>query len=374
MSGHVKGWCPSAYRPMMSGDGLLVRLRPRLGRLARADVHVLADVATRFGNGVIGLTARANLQLRGIETSDHKTVLNTLIGAGLVHGDPVLEGRRSVLATPFWSAGDLTDRLGRALDVCLPGLPDLPDKMGFALDTGDAPVLRDASADVRFERGASGKVLIAADGAKGGVLVDEGAAMDVMAELLAWFVGTGGRENGRMARHLGCVDLPDAYCSDARLPDGTGVEPGVFSGGLVAGVPFGSMMADDLRGLVESAEPEHVQLTPWRSLILSGASDVRHPAFVFTADDPILRTSACPGKPGCAEASVTTYDVARRLAGRVGGTLHVSGCAKGCARPKVSDVTLVGRGGRFDLVQNGRASDTAKRTGLSEADILELFS
>ena len=26
----VKGWCPGAHRPMMSGDGLVVRIRPRL--------------------------------------------------------------------------------------------------------------------------------------------------------------------------------------------------------------------------------------------------------------------------------------------------------------------------------------------------------
>ena len=29
----AKGWCPGAWRPMASGDGLLVRVRPRLGRL-----------------------------------------------------------------------------------------------------------------------------------------------------------------------------------------------------------------------------------------------------------------------------------------------------------------------------------------------------
>ncbi len=27
----VKGWCPGALRPMESGDGLVVRVRPRAG-------------------------------------------------------------------------------------------------------------------------------------------------------------------------------------------------------------------------------------------------------------------------------------------------------------------------------------------------------
>ena len=29
----VYGWCPGALRPMMSGDGLVVRIRAPLGRL-----------------------------------------------------------------------------------------------------------------------------------------------------------------------------------------------------------------------------------------------------------------------------------------------------------------------------------------------------
>ncbi|WP_252979256.1 hypothetical protein [Mameliella alba] len=29
----IKGWCPGAWRPMLSGDGLVVRVRPHLARL-----------------------------------------------------------------------------------------------------------------------------------------------------------------------------------------------------------------------------------------------------------------------------------------------------------------------------------------------------
>ena len=29
----IKGWCPGALRPMQSGDGLVVRVRPFGGRL-----------------------------------------------------------------------------------------------------------------------------------------------------------------------------------------------------------------------------------------------------------------------------------------------------------------------------------------------------
>ena len=60
----IKGWCPTALRPMLSGDGLVVRIRPRGGRLSAAQALGIADLATRHGNGLIDLTGRANVFAR----------------------------------------------------------------------------------------------------------------------------------------------------------------------------------------------------------------------------------------------------------------------------------------------------------------------
>ena len=57
----VKGWCPGAHRPMMSGDGLVVRVRPFRAELSSDQAHGLCDLAERFGNGTLDLTSRANL-------------------------------------------------------------------------------------------------------------------------------------------------------------------------------------------------------------------------------------------------------------------------------------------------------------------------
>src|SRR3984885_7927990 len=66
----VKGWCPGALRPMQSGDGLIVRVRPKSGMFDLAAFVALTEAAARFGNGQIDLTRRANLQIRGVrETS-----------------------------------------------------------------------------------------------------------------------------------------------------------------------------------------------------------------------------------------------------------------------------------------------------------------
>ena len=43
MSGwDIKGWCPGALRPMASGDGLVVRVRPPLGRFTPAQAGAIA--------------------------------------------------------------------------------------------------------------------------------------------------------------------------------------------------------------------------------------------------------------------------------------------------------------------------------------------
>jgi precorrin-3B synthase len=49
----------------------------------------------------------------------------------------------------------------------------------------------------------------------------------------------------------------------------------------------------------------------------------------------------------------------------MGASLHLSGCAKGCARSGPATVTLVGRDGAFDLVRGGGPADPPARTGLA---------
>ena len=369
MTGVVKGWCPSAYRPMMSGDGLIVRVKPRLGRMSADQAAALADLAKRFGNGVIDLTSRANVQLRGVKEADLSNLLNELRGERLVDHDADREARRSIVTTPLWQTGDITDRLGEAIEAALTDLPDLPDKMGFALDTGPTALLREVSADVRIEGDGAGGLTLIADGAEAGWDVTERSIIDQVRTLLDWFVDTGGRETGRMARHLQRVDLPKAWRTKDLGPHTTAIKPG----DAALGVPFGAMQASDFSDLLQSARPSHIQITPWRLLILNGAESAAHPNFVSRPDDPVMTVSACPGAPACASASVETRTLARDLAGRV-DNLHVSGCAKGCAHPKPADVVLVGREGRFDLVKTGKASDTPERTGLTRANVMELPS
>lgn len=132
----VKGWCPGAYRPMQSGDGLVFRVRPVKAEITAQQAVGLAELALRFGSGIIDLTNRANVQIRGVDAGDAQQVVSGLGELGLLDKEPILESRRNILVTPFWTQGDLTDRLESKIRAALVHLPELPAKVGYSIDTG----------------------------------------------------------------------------------------------------------------------------------------------------------------------------------------------------------------------------------------------
>ncbi|MCV6594151.1 MAG: cobalamin biosynthesis protein CobG [Silicimonas sp.] len=373
MTWSVKGWCPSAYRPMVSGDGLILRIKPRLGQLTVDETLLLADLAVCHGNGLIDVTMRGNLQLRGLSTEAHAPVLDALLAENLIDRDPLVEGRRAMVSTPLWTEGDLTHRLGTALIETLQDLPDLPEKMGYALDTGPARLLCNVPADVRFETAPDGLIL-RADGASKGIFITESNVIEALTDLLTWFTDSGGHQAGRMARHLATTELPARFQVAKPGPVTAPPTPSMTAIGPMVGVAFGAMSAADLAGLIAASRPTHIRVTPWRALILEGGTPAEHPGFVTDPTDPILRASACPGAPACASSTVETRNLASDLAPRMKAPFHVSGCAKGCAHPRPSPITLTGQAGHFGLVKNGRASDTPVETGLTPADLMERFS
>ncbi|WP_343527336.1 cobalamin biosynthesis protein CobG [Sphingomonas sp.] len=363
MSGFVvKGWCPDAWRPMMAGDGLLVRVRPPLGRLTAEQVAGLCEAAIRHGNGQIDLTVRANLQLRGATEQGWPLMVEELQALGLVDPDPVREGRGAILINPDWRAGDDSHAIALALRERLAELPDLPGKVGFAIDAGGVPMLAQASADFRVERAADGGLLLRAEGRQSGMAVSREDAVDAMIRLAHWFVESGGPAAGRMARHA--VPLPD-WATGAMVPARAAapLRPGSHPMGTVHGLPFGRIEAAALAGYV-GARGCAVRLTPWRLLIAEGVAPEPAPG-MMQEDAPILHVDACVGAPACPQASVETRDLAARLATVMQGSLHVSGCAKGCARARAADWVLTGREGAFDLARNARAGAAPLHTGLT---------
>ncbi|MBU2962014.1 cobalamin biosynthesis protein CobG [Citreicella sp. C3M06] len=364
----VKGWCPGAYRPMMSVDGLVVRVRPRLARLTALQAAGLCDIALRYGSGYIDLTNRANLQIRGVADADHEPVLAGLNALGLLDSDPKFEARRNLLIAPFWVEGDVTARLAHALLDRLADLPDLPAKIGFAIDCDLAgPQLTQCSADIRIEQGETGLIL-RADGAALGRAVTEKTAIPALIEMANWLADHVTPQARRMASVVAHAPLPPDWANLPPRAPARAPKIGLHPLGALVGAPFGQI---DARALAKALTgTAGLRLTPWRSFLLEGAGMPAPEEFITAPDDPLLRIDACPGAPLCPSASVETRRLARALAPKVQGSLHVSGCAKGCARARAADVTLVGRSGKFDLVQGGCAGDRPLKTGLHPQDLM----
>lgn len=369
----IKGWCPGALRPMESGDGFLVRIRAPLGRLTPAQARGIADLARRFGSARLDLSARANLQMRGIAEHNLPHVQSGLNTLGLLDPDPETEARRNLVVAPFWSNGDATHEIATALQDALvrrTGL-HLPGKFGFAVDCGPTPVLQDVSADIRLETGADGTIICRADGTDAGLPVTPDTAVKTALDLAEWFVASGGvtENRGRMARHLksGAV-LPKEYTRHPMLAAKPHFLP---KSGVLVGFEFGQLTADLLDHLAGIGA---IRLTPWRMVLIEGATqNTALDPMMLRPDDPRLRISACPGAPDCAQGLSAVRPLARLLGASLPdtATLHVSGCSKGCAHPGPSTTTLVGEGaGKFALIHDGRASDRPLQTKLGEEQIL----
>src|SRR5580698_3284616 len=78
-----RGWCPTLFRPMRSGDGWLARVRPPASVLRSSDARALAAAAARDGNGSIELTNRANLQIRGLTEATVPRFASEMVVLGL---------------------------------------------------------------------------------------------------------------------------------------------------------------------------------------------------------------------------------------------------------------------------------------------------
>lgn len=365
----IKGWCPGAYRPMASGDGLVVRVRPWMGEISTRQAQALCTVADNFGTGILELTSRANIQIRGVAEADYDAVIQALLVAGLLDQDPAMEGRRNLLMTPDWLAGDETQTLATALLERLPHLPDLPAKFGYAVDTGSAPWLADAPADIRLERADDGGLILVADGANAGLPVTAETAIVAIEDMVGWFIDTEGRAAGRMARHLRVTQLPAEWL---KTPRRCQTPPLSCAGGALIGAPFGQIETQALRAMIEATGLQSVRILPNRTFLAVGAAS-HTPERFCAPDDLRLNVHACTGAPGCAQALGSTRAVAQQLAATLhnGEIVHVSGCTKGCAHPRAADRTYVATQTGFDLVTKGTPWDAPSARGLSPEAILK---
>lgn len=387
-----RGWCPGTLRPMLTGDGLLVRLHPPRNALTPDQLAYIAELASRHGNGQIEISGRGNLQLRGIREEAHSVLVEDLLEAGLVDEAEGDGPNRLTLTSPLAgrAADDLLDAAALAEAVeragrCVSGLPA---KFSIVADGGGALALDGFAADLRLRAVSTDAIAFGLAGGLwfGPVAVDEAPAL--VARLLDGFVAASGQSSGLIRRMR---DLAPDALNVLATSSGLGsmplpaIRPKPSPVGLVAqrdskvaalaGLPFGRTDIAGLRRLGELAHNagiSEIKVSPWRGLAFCGVSTdaasvlqeaLRDQGLIVAPNDPRLSVSACTGLPACARGRMPTLADAPALTKAMaplltsGASLHVSGCAKSCAHPGKADLTLVGRDGRYDVIVAGTADD-----------------
>jgi len=132
--------CPGLLDLHEARDGHVARIRLPGGYATGPRLRGLAALASRFGDGCVDLTARGNVQLRGVRAGEAGELARRAALAGLLPS-PAHDRARNITASPLAGlAGHPELRsLVRALDRAVrtdPGLAALPGRFLFCLDDG----------------------------------------------------------------------------------------------------------------------------------------------------------------------------------------------------------------------------------------------
>lgn len=368
-----KGWCPSTLQPMESGDGLIVRIKPPFSMLTSSQAQIISQLATRYGNGFIDFTSRANLQIRGVTTQHLLPLVTELQQAELASTETGRDKLNLILA-PFTEPDTIGWHCAKLLYEAADTLPDLPAKFGFAIDCGAVRTLTTASADIRCESDDTGRLIIRCDGCQTGFYSSLAHFMDDIRAVLDWYLSQSDTQSRypRMAQIVKDYEFPQIWQGQQA---NTAIEKlviGPVSGKQIIAVPYGQSDAQALALLARTTTTIHV--TSDNRLIVDDYPKDYH-SFITSADDRRLNIRACPGLPSCQSGTIETRKIAQKVAEMpdllANKTFHISGCTKGCAAPRPHDFCVTGAGSDYAIIENGCAWDSPSITSLSLDELLK---
>ncbi len=376
---------------MLSGDGLIVRVRPRGHALSAGDLIAIAAMAETYGNGLIDLTRRANIQLRGVAESSLPAVWAELERIGLLGGPPEAEAVRNVLISPLAGAdpSEMVDAraLADELDAALTqnaALWMLPAKFAFVVDGGGALPLDEERADIRLRavgrhvhrrrhRPVGRPALDWHDDARRSYRHRRQPGRELHRAEAEFAVAHARRrqtEQRTNCAHLslrGCIRFQRRPAKDRRIGR---LEQSRSTAARLRRASLRRSVASMRRccaGLPERALRLGIaefRISPWRSLYaLCDATTAARHARLGRRRRPYRRCRRSPSR----RRRLPRRTGLRRVDGRHarGGprswrrcsrelglrSCHVSGCAKGCARSAAADLTLVGSDDCFGVVR-----------------------
>ncbi|MBY5409688.1 precorrin-3B synthase [Rhizobium leguminosarum] len=381
-----RGACPALAAPMPTGDGLLVRLRPAGGALTLSQFASLARAAAAHGNGILEITARGNLQIRGLRAETVGQLAADIDAAGITVPDgPAIETSplHGIDPEEISDAAAMEIALRSKLHDLLAS-PRLAPKLSLVVDGGGSFGLSALSADIRVVAQSHTDWLVAINGdGETATPISIGpaeTAISAVGEILSLLATLG---EGRRARDI------DPALLRARFPAMDGIRSiASRAAGPLAGLhrledsktilgvrpEFGQMRASDLVALLDLAKARGatgIRLAAGRGFFLIGLSADTVPAIQIAAAGHGFSTqpgensehiAACAGAGACGSAFYETRTLARRIVAAAPAlfdgslTLHLSGCAKGCAHARPA-LTLTGSAEGYGLILNGLAAD-----------------
>lgn len=394
--------CPGVYRLSQMRDGAMARIRVPGGALTSAQIQVVANIARDLGNGLIDLTNRANLQIRGLPETQSASIADRLFGADLLSPNPDADRLRNITASPL-AGFDETE----IIDV-RPYIADLDQivcastaivnrsvKFAFVLDGGGRGGLGTVGHDIGFfATRASGEPVfeISLAGTRTGRAI---ATTDLPTfarsalELVETEKATRVRD---LLQNRTAKEVLQTICNDAGIDNGsvTGdaagapIPLGFGSTWLALGVPLGRLMADQMIALAEMSQRGNgtIRLTPWQSVVLPCAPERLAEEAACAGFDTLedaIRIVACAGATGCVRTVADTKADGLRLRTHLADlsnsnaapcTIHLSGCARGCAMPGESDILALAQpeSANYALYAGSRPA-TAHATAPDKSDV-----
>ena len=357
--------CPGALTVHQAADGALVRVRLPGGMIAAYQLEALAHAAAGLGSGTLEMTARGNLQLRGLTATD--AVAETIAEAGVLPST-THERVRNIVASPLSGrvggrddVRDWVDKLDNAIQA-EPELAALPGRFWFGIDDGRGDV-SGLGADVGVHLLEDSVALLLA-GRDTGVRLEPEITVRTMVSVAksfarirekAWRIAELADTNARLETLTVSTAPGGTWPPVTRAPVGWihQVDGRVALG---AAVPLGVLSARVAEYLAATGAP--LVITPWRSVLVcdldEGAADVAlrvlaPMGLVFDENSPWLSVSACTGSPGCEHSAADVRADAARAAGTASDThRHFVGCERACGSPPAGEV-LVATGDGYRL-------------------------
>lgn len=361
--GPTRGWCPGVLDPMETGDGWLLRIRVPGGLVTSSALASVAALAGEFGSGIVDITSRANLQIRGVADDRVDRATAAVVDAGLVEADARREAFRAVVANPLTghdqaAACDSRPVVAELVARLVDGIAGrVPSKFGVVVDDGGSWPLDGLDADVvlRAARDGSWQILLRGTQAPIGSTNDPVGAAVVATQ---WCVD----EQMRMDQLVTITGIATVAARLAATPaDVTPAATPPRVAGRVLGMvphaqaervnvvaaPFLGRVTHQVLVAVAGLAVTHaadLRLTPEHSFAFCGLpssvarelmADLGELGLVVDRNDPKAAISACVGSAGCWWAHADTHTVAADLAAasHMPGRVHLSACAKRCGAP-----------------------------------------